>query len=315
MPSEKNRDFFSMTFPNPSALTEQDIPDDEAGSIVNRTDRFERFHTETSRILMNKLYPSDLSEDNLPDTLMPRSTSTSGGLRPRIDITGTLPKRTSNDPENKAGERLRQSYLAYLKKNPEKIPFAVEKKDPVYRPYVLPQRGSSEMHEFFRQEQRSDDEEQQKWEDEIRERARFINAENKYFERLTKSERKRILDGGKLTIKPPLSEKEIKDAAAVAVVRQRLKRRKIHIPENEFFLYFNAWKTAEKTRKPSIYTFENTDGFRIVYPENYFPDPDERLDLSLLTPSQKAKAEEQFRKYKITTGVISRSRRPEAFNR
>ncbi len=331
----KNQDSIELTEENDSEDLEKSLP------IPVRTDRFEQFHTETSKILMKKLYPADFSEDAPPahrnkptrrhkltlsdiptrqqedtstDMPEPSDLSPAEEARPRIDITGTLPKRTSNNPDNKAGERLRQSYLAFLRRNPEKIPFAVERQPPFYRPYVAPQRGSAKMHEFFRQEQRLDDEELQKWEDEIRERARFINAENEYFKRLKISEQKRILGNDTITFKPPLSEKEIRNAAFTAVVKQRLKRRKIHIPENEFFIYFNALKTAEKARKPSIYTFENADGFRIVYPENYFPEPDERLDLSLLTPAQKAKAEEQFRKYKITTGVISRPRHPEAFH-
>lgn len=285
------------------------------GRIFHRTDLFERFHTPSSRKVMNALYPAETDDFSL--TPLPDGLATEENGEPitapeketvvyRLDITKKLPERSVINPNDKASDRLREAFLKYLRSRPEKIPTVQRKKNVSYRPYVKPERGSAEMQSFFKIEQRLEDEELKYWEDEIRERAAFINAENNFFKRLSKSEQRRILQNGAVVIKAPLSEKDIRNAAYAAVVKNRLKRRKLDVSDDEFFIYLNALKTAEKNGKPSVYAFNNSKGYRIVCPENYFPAPEERLDFSSLPPSLRAAAEIEFQNYKKKTGVLQK---------
>lgn len=299
------------------------VPAEEA-RIFHRTNLFERFHTPSSRKLMEVLYPSETGDFSL--TPPPESPAAEEDGKPisapeketvvyRLDISKKLPVRSVTDPNDKAADRLREAFLKYLNDHPEKIPLVQKKKSVDYRPYVKPTYGDPKMHAFFKAEQRLEDEEQKFWEDEIRERSAFINAENNFFKLLGKSEQRRILQDGAIVMKAPLDEKDIRNAAFAAVVKNRLKRRKLNIPDDEFFIYLNALKTAEKNGKPSVYVFNNSKGYRIVYPENYFPAPDERLDLSVLRPSQKAAAETEFQNYKEKTGVLPKRRNEERARR
>lgn len=276
--------------------------------IYSRTNLFERFHTPMSKKIMTALYPAEndvTANLNINNDFSFSSNSNSDeNITYRLDISKNLPVRSVTNPNDKASERLREAFLHYLKQRPDKIPFVTKKKTVSYRKYKYPERGSTEMHEFFKAEQKLEDEDLKFWEDKLREQAAFINAENQFFKRLNKTQQRRILQNGAIVIKAPPGEKDIKNAAYAAVIKNRLKRRNIKIADNEFFIYLNALKTAEKKQKPSVYAFNNEKGYRIVYPENYFPKPDEALDASALNPSQRAVAQIEFQNYKKKTGVI-----------
>lgn len=276
--------------------------------IYSRTNLFERFHTPMSKKIMTALYPAEndvTANLNINNDFSFSSNSNSDeNITYRLDISKNLPVRSVTNPNDKASERLREAFLHYLKQRPDKIPFVTKKRSVSYRDYEYPERGSTEMHEFFKAEQKLEDEDLKFWEDKLREQAAFINAENQFFKRLNKAQQRRILKNGAIVIKAPPSEKDIKNAAYAAVIKNRLKRRNIKIADNEFFIYLNALKTAEKKQKPSVYAFNNEKGYRIVYPENYFPNPDEALDASVLPPSQRAVAQIEFQNYKKKTGVI-----------
>ena len=221
--------------------------------IYSRTNLFERFHTPMSKKIMTALYPAEndvTANLNINNDFSFSSNSNSDeNITYRLDISKNLPVRSVTNPNDKASERLREAFLHYLKQRPDKIPFVTKKRTVSYRKYKYPERGSTEMHEFFKAEQKLEDEDLKFWEDKLREQAVFINAENQFFKRLNKTQQRIILQNGAIVIKAPPGEKDIKNAAYAAVIKNRLKRRNIKIADNEFFIYLNALKTAEKKTK------------------------------------------------------------------